>query len=107
MITSSPVAIASGWAIPPGWGEEVEAGKEGKEGVLSDSLAEDILGDEATSDEGCGRGPWELCDGDGLLGPPRKRALLGDAVSGKTSIVVFAAFKEQEVDGDVSARWAK
>lgn len=48
----------------------------GKEGVLSGSLAEDILGDEATSDEGCGRGAWELCDGDGLLGPPRKRALM-------------------------------
>lgn len=54
-----------------------------------------MLGDEATSDEGCGREPWELCDGDGLLGPPRNRALLGDAVSGKTSIVVFVVFKNK------------
>jgi hypothetical protein len=48
----------------------------GKEADLGGAAPGGDFGDEMASEADCGKGGWAYCDGDGLLGPPRRRALL-------------------------------
>lgn len=49
----------------------------GKEADLGGAaVGGDLLGDEMASEAECGKGAWAYWDGDELLGPPRRRALM-------------------------------